>query len=443
MKVTVIGVGYVGLITGVCLASIGHEVVCIDNDAEKIKMLARGETPIYEKQLAELLHTQQTRRNIIFTNKKEVAYEQPEIIIIAVGTPEDNNGAANMQYFESALADVIQNVNNDVLLMIKSTVPIGTGDNTAALVKKEIKSNINISVVSNPEFLSQGTAINDMLFGDRIIVGLDEQGKNYLREKNIISTLYSKFFQKIIFVNRIEAELIKYVANSFLSTKISFINEIANFSELVGANIDNIVSGIGEDKRIGKEFFQAGIGFGGSCFPKDLNAIINFGEKEYNYKFEILNAVLKVNNKQKIRLYDVSKSIFKDFYNKNIAILGLSYKANTNDTRESAAYKNIDLLLEEGANITVYDPYAIDQVKIKYAERLTYNNCIEDTINGVDMVFIFADWDEIKTFPVEKYRLLMNKPYIFDGRGCYDLTIMSNHLIRYFSIGRTKLKEAF
>jgi len=441
VRVTVVGVGYVGLITGLCLASKGHQVVCFDTDKTKIEMLIRCESPIYEEDLTDLLLEQTEKGHICFTADKTIAYENPEVIIIAVGTPENEDGSANMKYFKHALDDIVQNISGDVVLVIKSTVPIATGDRTAASLNKTRDGNIAISVVSNPEFLSQGTAIKDMLFGDRIIVGLDQNDENYAKNKNKMLDLYEGFFQEVIFVNRVEAELIKYVSNCFLATKISFINEIANFSELVGANIDNIVLGVGADRRINKSFFKSGVGFGGSCFPKDLNALIKLGKNKYKYDFKILNEVLRVNNFQKIRLYEVAKDMFKNFNEKNVAILGLSYKANTNDTRESPAYENIDRLLKDRANISVYDPYALNEINLKYKDQIKYKTSIEEAIKDKDMVFIFADWDEIKQFPIEKYTTLMKTAYVFDGRSCYDLESALQHEVKYFSIGRTRLEN--
>lgn len=429
MKILVVGLGYVGITTALYFADKGYEVLCLDKDNDKIKKIQNGESPIYEPCVEELIKKNKT--NIITNISKKEAYHQADVIFITVGTPQDEKGNANLSFIYDVIKDVIEFVNKDCTIVIKSTVPVGTCDNIEKIIKTNLNRNINIDIVSNPEFLAQGNAINDTFNPSRIIIGTEND-----RSKNVMSELYKGTNSEKVFMDRRSSELVKYASNCFLALKLSYINEIANISELLGVNIENVVKGMSYDSRIGKEFLKCGVGFGGSCFPKDTNALINIS-KNVGYNSELLNSIITSNEKQRLILLNKAKKIFESFKNKKIAILGLAFKPNTDDIRESPALKNIKYLVDEEANIYAYDPKAMENCK-KIYPNLNYCINIEDAIKDADLCMIFTEWNEIKKFQCNKYKELMKNPIVLDGRNCYDVAEMERIGIRYDSIGRKR-----
>ncbi|MBU7594540.1 UDP-glucose dehydrogenase family protein [Metabacillus halosaccharovorans] len=430
MKVTVVGVGYVGLVTGTCLADVGHQITCMDVDRAKIENLKLGFIPIYEPFLEDLVKKNLIRQNLMFTNDKHLAYKGTDIIIIAVGTPEQEDGTANLSYIRSVAEDIANNIDSDVIVVTKSTVPVGTNYKIKKWIEEKIIEDIKVDVVSNPEFLREGSAIKDTFEGERIIIGSDTEvaGKH-------VEELYHPFNIPIVKTDIKSAEMIKYASNAFLATKISFINEIANICEKVGANIEDVADGIGRDKRIGKEFLGAGIGYGGSCFPKDTKALVQIAGN-VQHDFELLEAVIRVNNSQQRKLINIAKEVFGSLKGKNVALLGLSFKPNTDDVRESASILMANQLVLEGARVTAYDPVAFANAEQILGNRIIYSFSIEEAIKEVDLCIIGTDWKEIREFSLLKYKSLMKTPFIFDGRNCYSLEEAEKAGVNYFSIGR-------
>lgn len=433
MNISVAGTGYVGLVTGVCLADIGHFVTCVDIDEKKINLLKKGNTPIYEPGLEELIEKNIHTGRLSFTVNSTQAYSMPEIVIIAVGTPENHDGSANLTYVKNAAREIAQTLMNDGIILVKSTVPVGTNEEINKIVQSEKRKDIDIEVISNPEFLREGTAIYDMFNGDRIIIG----SKNKEAAQKI-ETMYAPFDIPIIHTEIKSAEMIKYASNAFLATKISFINEIANICEKLGADITEVAHGIGTDKRIGEQFLRAGVGYGGSCFPKDTKALVQIaGNVEHH--FELLQAVINVNNSQQEQLYYKAKTQLKTFKNKKIAILGLSFKPNTDDVRESPAIKIIKHLAQEGANIFAFDPVAIENAKTILGTKVNYCFDINEALKDAEAAFILTEWDEIKSIPLIEYRKLMRTPNIFDGRNSYSLHDAEKANVKYTSVGRKSI----
>lgn len=432
MKVSVAGTGYVGLVTGVCLAEIGHNVTCVDIDVNKINILKEGKSPIFETGLEELIHKNIMNGNLVFTTDPAEAYKSKDIIMIAVGTPEKEDGSANLNYIRKVVQDIVENINNDVILVTKSTVPVGTNHQIQKWIESE-NLNYHISVVSNPEFLREGSAIRDTFHGDRIVIGAEEG-----EAAEIVKQLYEPLNIPTITTSIRSAEMIKYAANAFLATKISFINEIANICEKVGANIEDVAKGIGTDQRIGPQFLKAGIGYGGSCFPKDTKALVQIAGNVHHH-FELLEAVIRVNNRQQTKLIRKAKETFGTLQGKRCAILGLAFKPNTDDIREAASLVMAKELLNEGASVIAYDPIAIENAKATLGNVIEYTESIEEAIKGADAVFIATEWEEVKRFPLTKYRELMNEAYVFDGRNCYDPVNTFNNRMYYYSIGRDQM----
>lgn len=441
MKIVVAGTGYVGLVTGVCLSNIGHYVTCVDNNVEKIENLKQGILPIFEEGLSELIEKNKTR--LIFTTDYTTAYKNPDVIFIGVGTPENQDGTANLTYVYQVIEQIATSLEKDCTIVIKSTVPIGTNDKIEQYFKEHSKYKIN--VVSNPEFLSQGSAVKDTLYASRIIVGTNNQTATEIMEQLYEPLTKEPYNVPYLKMDRRSAEMVKYASNNFLALKISFINEIANLCEKIDADIEQVSKGMGYDKRIGNQFLKAGIGYGGSCFPKDTKALYNIG-KENNIELEIVKACISVNNNQRMLLIEKLKKIYNNnIKGLNIAVLGLTFKANTDDIRESAAIENIVTLLQEEVTIKAYDPiYNKDLTKIleskltnkELVKKFSFYNNIDNAIKNTDAVLIFTDWYDIKKYTVEKYALLMNNPIVIDGRNCYSANQFKNKNIKYFSIGR-------
>ena len=429
MKIAVAGTGYVGLVTGVCLASKGHDVTCVDVDEHKVKMMQEGVSPIYEPGLSELMKENMER--LTFTTDYKNAYKDAEVIFIGVGTPEKSDGSANLTFVNQVAKQIAQSVERDCVVVVKSTVPIGTNDKLEQYIHDKQVHDVKVYVASNPEFLAQGTAVKDTLHASRIIIGSDEPAAIEALQK-----VYRDFPAPKLVVNRKSAEMIKYASNDFLALKISYINEIANLCETVGADIEEVTAGMGFDRRIGDSFLRAGIGYGGSCFPKDTKALswlASFNDNE----IRTVKAAIEVNDNQKFKLLKKARKYYDDFLDLNVAVLGCTFKPGTDDLREAPSLVNVPFLLEEGANIKLWDPVGTNNFKRQVPSlKIRYCETIEETLENCDICFIFTEWEDVKNFNVEKYSSLMKNPIVLDGRNCYSLKQFDGTDIIYDSIGR-------
>lgn len=428
MKIAVAGTGYVGLVTGVCLASKGHQVTCVDVDEKKVEKMKRGETPIYEPGLQELMA--QSVKNLSFTTDYKEAYRDADVIFIGVGTPEKYDGSANLAYVYEVAKQIAQNAEKHCVVVLKSTVPIGTNDKIESYIHDKQINDVKIYVASNPEFLSQGTAVHDTLHASRIVIGVTEE-----YPAKVLQKVYEDFDAPKLVVERRSAEMIKYASNDFLALKISYINEIANLCEVVGADIEEVTEGMGFDGRIGNRFLKAGIGYGGSCFPKDtkaLNWLANFNDNE----IRTIRAAIEVNENQKFKLIKKAKKYYHDFLFLNVAILGCTFKPGTDDLREAPSLVNVPLLLEDGAHVRIWDPIGTANFKKRFPDKIQYCDSIEQAIEGADICLILTEWESVKNFEVEKFQKLMKCPIVLDGRNCYSLSAFENTKITYDSIGR-------
>lgn len=430
MNITVAGTGYVGLVTGVCLAELGHQVICSDIQEEKIAMLQSGRSPIYEPGLEDLLEKNLQCGRLHFTTNPQYAYGKAEIIFIAVGTPEQQDGTANLAYVREVAHSIAQFMKNDVIVCTKSTVPVGTNNQIRELIHSHKPTNLYAEVVSNPEFLREGSAVVDFFYGDRIVIGADCS-----QAEAIIEQIYLPLEIPIIKTDIKSAEMIKYAANAFLATKISFINEIATICEKVGANIDEVAKGIGKDERIGPYFLKAGIGYGGSCFPKDTKALVQLAGN-MQHSFDLLQAVIEVNTHQASLPVLKAKEVIGSLKGKKVALLGLSFKPNTDDVREAASLVIVKELLKEGAIITAYDPIAIPNAQHVLGNTIEYTQDIRLALLHADVAIIATEWEEIRQLPLDSYELYMKKPIVIDGRNCYSLKEIRKHPMTYISIGR-------
>lgn len=430
MKIVVAGTGYVGLVTGACLSHIGHNVICVDMNEEKIKLIKNGISPIYEPGLDEVLKEGYENGRLDFTIDYKNTYKDADVIFIGVGTPEKYDGSANLKYVYTVAKQIAESVEKDCLVVIKSTVPIGTNDKIELYIKENLKNKVNIELVSNPEFLSQGTAIKDTIYATRIVIGTKSQ-----YAADIMKKIYEKFNQPMVFTNRRSAEMIKYASNDFLALKISFMNEIANICEIVGANIEDVAKGMSYDPRIGDKFLKAGIGYGGSCFPKDTKAL-HWLAKDNGYEIKTIKATIEVNQNQKFRLIEKARDRFQTFDGLKVAVLGLTFKPRTDDLREAPSISNVKILLEEGANIYAYDPAGIDNFKKIYHDEVSYVDTPEEALKDADVAFIFTEWEQILDIQPSKFKELMKDPIVYDGRNCYKLDALKNRGIEYYSIGR-------
>lgn len=433
MKIVVAGTGYVGLVTAVCLAEVGHAVTCVDLVENKIKMLNEGKSPIYEPELEELMEKNKDR--LSFTLDAANAYKDTDVIFVGVGTPEKKDGSANLKYVYDVSKEIAENINKDTIIVIKSTVPIGTNKKIEKYIKEHLKNDVKVEIVSNPEFLSQGTAVKDTLHAQRIVIGVTSK-----KAENIMKEVYDGFNIPYVITDRESAEMIKYASNDFLALKISYINEIANLCELIGANIEDVTKGMGMDSRIGNKFLNAGIGYGGSCFPKDTKAL-HWLSNYYDYEIKTIKAAIEVNSNQKIKLIKKARKYYEDFSGLNVAVLGLTFKPNTDDLREAPSLDCIPILIEEGAKVKAYDPIGEEKFKKIYPNQIEYCNNIDDTIKDADICFIFTEWQEIKEYDINNYTKLMNKPIILDGRNCYNLGKVNNLKLIYNSIGRKEINN--
>ncbi|MCU5480533.1 UDPglucose 6-dehydrogenase [Bacillus sp. TE9106W] len=437
-RIAVVGTGYVGLVTGVCLSEIGHQVTCLDIDRNKIENMKLGNSLIYEPGLDELMIKNIKADRLSFTTSKFEACSNAEIIYIAVGTPQNEDGSANIQFVEQVVKDIAKNISRDgVIIVIKSTVPVGTNNKVKQWIKSNLKKKICFEVVSNPEFLREGSAIHDTFYGDRIVIGAESD-----RAASILEEINRPFGLPVFKTDIFSAEMIKYASNAFLATKISFINEIANICEKLGADIEDIAYGMGLDTRIGSKFLNAGIGYGGACFPKDTRALVQIAGN-VEHKFKLLEAVINVNNEQQRRLIEKARSCFCSLKNKKIALLGLSFKPKTDDMREAASIIIAEQLVEDGAKVVAYDPIAMESAKKILGNKIEFATSIRDTLLEADAAFILTEWDEIRNIPLEYYNTLMKNPVVFDGRNCYMLDEVKKHVIEYHSIGRPPVKNLF
>ena len=431
MKITIAGTGYVGLVTGVCLAEVGHEnVVCLDVDKQKVDLMKDGVSPIYEEHLEELLKKNYEKGRIDYTTNYKDAYKDADIIMIAVGTPERSDGSANLDYIKKVAKQIASSVTKDTLVVIKSTVPIGTNDAIEKFIRENLKNKVKIELASNPEFLSQGTAVMDTLNASRIVIGVESEWA-----KNILEEVYKPFNQPIVVTNRNSAEMIKYASNDFLALKISFMNDIANLCEIVGANIEDVAKGMSYDERIGSKFLKAGIGYGGSCFPKDTKAL-HWLASHNGYELKTVKAAIEVNESQKLRLVRKAANLVESFDGMKVAVLGLTFKPGTDDLREAPSIPNIQYLLERGAEVVAYDPVGIENTKNIFKDSIKYTTSIDEAIEDADICFIMTEWKQILNYDISNYKHKMKRPLVFDGRNCYTLDTMKDLGIEYYSIGR-------
>ena len=430
MKIVIVGTGYVGLVTGVCFAEVGHSVTCVDIDEIKIEMINSGKSPIYEQGLEELLIKNVNLGRLKATTDYRSTYSEAEVIFIGVGTPELPDGSVDLSYIEIVLKQIAENVARDCLVVVKSTVPVGTNDKMEQLVKEYQVNDVHIELASNPEFLSQGTAVRDTLHASRIIIGTQNR-----QAEELLRAMYEPFGLPIVSVSRKDAEMIKYASNCFLAMKISYMNDIANLCELVGADITAVAKGMSYDKRIGEHFLNAGIGYGGSCLPKDTKALAAIAA-ENGYELMTVNAAIEINKKQKTKLLKMAGKRFDNFQNRKVAVLGLSYKQGTDDLREAPSLENVTLLIAQGANIYVYDPVAEDNFKKKLPNEVAYANTPEEALLDAEVCFIFTEWQQIRDVTPESYKKLMSIPVIYDGRNLYNPKDMREAGFEYYSIGR-------
>lgn len=435
MKIAVVGTGYVGLVTGTCFAETGNNVICVDIDQNKVEKLKNGEVPIYEPQLDILFERNIKQNRLEFTTDLEDAVSKSDIIFLALPTPPGEDGSADLSYVLGVAEQLGGMITDYKVIVDKSTVPVGTAEKVTAAVAKNAK--VEFDVVSNPEFLREGFAVDDFLKPDRVVVGTSSD-----RAKKMMEDLYKPFVRQgnpIFFMDEKSAELTKYAANSFLATKISFMNEVANLCEKLGADVDMVRMGIGSDTRIGKRFLFPGIGYGGSCFPKDVKALIR-SSGEVDYDFKILNAVEEVNASQKTAIVPRILNYFEnDLKGKKFAIWGLAFKPNTDDIREAPAMYIMDALLEAGASISAFDPEAMDNIKSIYGDKIEYGSNYYDVAIDADALIIATEWSVFRAPDFERLKELLKNAVIFDGRNLYDLDKMEGRGFEYFSIGRKKI----
>ena len=437
MKIAIVGTGYVGLVTGTCFAEIGVNVVCVDTNSEKIEALKKGIIPIYENGLEEMVIRNAKAGRLQFTTSLEECLNEVEAVFSAVGTPPDEDGSADLSYVLQVAHTIGQNLQKYVLVVTKSTVPVGTADKVRAVIREELERrgvNIPFDVASNPEFLKEGNAINDFMSPDRVVVGVDSE-----RAKKIMTKLYKPFLLnnfRVIFMDIPSAEMTKYAANSMLATRISFMNDVANLCELVGADVNMVRSGIGSDTRIGRKFLYPGIGYGGSCFPKDVKALIKTAEMN-GYEMRVLRAVEAVNEHQKGVLFDKLQTIFQgSLQGKTIALWGLSFKPETDDMREAPSLILMDKLLKAGCQVQVYDPVAMDECRRRMGEAVRYAKDLYDATLDADALMLLTEWKEFRLPSWAVIKKSMRNPLVLDGRNIYDPGEMEEQGFAYYCIGK-------
>ncbi len=437
MKISVIGTGYVGLVTGTCFAESGNEVICIDINEDKVQKMKNGVVPIYEPGLETLFHRNIKGGRLHFSTDLKKGVDHAEIIFLALPTPEDEDGSADLSYVMDVagkIAEILEEQDNDnyKIIVNKSTVPVGTAEKVKSIISAKTKKSFDI--VSNPEFLREGFAIDDFMKPERVVIGTSSK-----KAEEKMRRLYEPFVRSgnpILMMDERSAEITKYASNSFLAMKITFMNEIANFAEKVGADVDKIRIGMGTDSRIGKRFLFPGIGYGGSCFPKDVKALYKTG-KDHNYNFEILKSVIDVNERQRTSLIPKLLNHYQDdIKGKKIAVWGLAFKPETDDIREAPALYMIEQLLEKEADIYVFDPEAMDNVKRKYGDKITFGSNMYEILKDAEALIISTEWNIFRTPDFEKMKNKMKKPVIFDGRNIYKNKEMNEWGFSYYSVGR-------
>ncbi len=436
MKVIVVGTGYVGLVTGACLADIGVDVCCVDVNKEKIENLKQGILPIYEPGLDAIVKHNFERERLSFYTNIEACIDDADAIFIAVGTPTGEDGSADMKYVLEVANDIGKSIKNYAVIITKSTVPVGSSEKVRTTIQQALQernASIDFDVASNPEFLKEGAAIKDFMSPDRIVVGIDND-----RAKEIIDTLYKPFLlngYRIIYMDIPSAEMTKYAANAMLATRISFMNDIANLCDLVGANINHVRAGMGSDPRIGKKFLYAGIGYGGSCFPKDVKALVKTAQ-DYGYQLRLLEAVEAINGTQKNVLFDKIKLYFNEqLQGKTIGIWGLSFKPNTDDIREAPSLILIESLLQAGCKVRVFDPIAMEEAQKELGNKVQYCNDVYEVAQGADAIALVTEWNEFRLPDWERLKSLLQGNAIFDGRNIYDKELLNKEGFVYFGIG--------
>uniref|UniRef100_UPI004057BBCE UDP-glucose dehydrogenase family protein n=1 Tax=Acetatifactor sp. TaxID=1872090 RepID=UPI004057BBCE len=436
MKIAVAGTGYVGLVAGVCFAEKGHYVTCVDVNEEKVKLMEKGISPIYEQDLEDLMIKNNARGNLHYTTDYASAYKNADVIFIGVGTPEQPDGSADLSYIAMVSRQIAETVEQDCLVVVKSTVPIGTNDKVEQFIKDFLVHDVKIEVASNPEFLAQGTAVRDTLQAARVVIGTESKWA----EERLLE-VYRNFELPIVSVSRRSAEMIKYASNDFLALKISYMNDIANLCELVGADIEDVAKGMAYDRRIGDKFLNAGIGYGGSCFPKDTKAL-KYLANQYGYKLKTVEAAVEVNAAQKIKLFHKASERMITFRDLKVAVLGLTFKAGTDDLREAPSLDNVKLLLRAGANIIAYDPVGNDNFKKIYPEgknlngSITYVDTPEEALEEANICFVFTEWEQNRKLKPETFKKLMHTSLVYDGRNLYDVNEMKLAGVEYYSVGR-------
>ncbi|MDQ1141526.1 UDP-glucose dehydrogenase family protein [Pedobacter agri] len=432
MKIAVIGTGYVGLVTGTCLAETGNDVICVDINEQKVQKMQNGEVPIYEPGLDLLFHRNIKQGRLTFTTVLADAIKDAQIIFMALPTPPGGDGAADLSYILGAAKDISKLITEYKIIVNKSTVPVGTADKVKAVFAEN--TTVEVDVVSNPEFLREGVAVDDFMKPDRVVLGTKSE-----RAKKLMTELYGPYVRQgnpILFMDERSSELTKYAANSFLATKITFMNEIANLCELVGADVDAVRKGIGSDERIGKRFLFPGVGYGGSCFPKDVQALVRSSD-DYAYDFQILKSVMEVNERQKTILVDKVLKYFKnDIKGKHFALWGLAFKPETDDIREAPALYIIDALLANGATVTVFDPEAMSNVRTTIGDKVNYAKNQYEALENADALLIATEWSVFRNPDFDKIEVALKNKVVFDGRNLYDLQKMIDLGYYYNSIGR-------
>ncbi len=429
MKISVVGSGYVGLVSGACFASLGNQVTCVDIDEKKIALLKKGVLPIYEPGLEEIVKDNIKNGNLSFTTDLASAVKKTDVIFIAVGTPPRPNGEADLSYVEDVAQTIAKQINGYKVVVEKSTVPVQTGEWIEKTLRRYAKKGAQFDVASNPEFLREGSAVQDFMNPDRVVLGVSSK-----KAKEVLNDLYKPLKCPMVFTDIKSAEIIKHASNSFLAMKISFINAISRICELAGADVEQVANGMGLDRRIGKNFLNAGIGFGGFCFPKDLSAFIRISEK-LGYDFQLLKAVENINEEQKRMFIRKIEEALWNINGKTIGILGLAFKPNTDDMRFAPSLDIIAALQEMGAKIKAYDPHSMEKAK-EMIKGITYCEDSYSVCKKSDCLVILTEWNEFKDLDLEKVKKLLNQPAIVDGRNIYDPVKMKELNFRYFSIGR-------
>ena len=432
MNITIIGTGYVGLVTGTCLADMGNNVTCVDINEKKVQHMQSGKVPIYEPNLEELFHRNISANRLLFTTSLKEAIQDSTVIFLALPTPQGEDGSADLSYVKDVAHDLGKMITDYKIIVNKSTVPVGTSDTVKKIIESE--TDVEFDVVSNPEFLREGYAVKDFMEPQRIIIGSKSE-----KAKKILSSLFKPYVtvkRPIIYMDERSSELTKYASNTFLATKITFMNEVANLCEKIGADVDMVRMGMGSDPRIGNKFLFPGIGYGGSCFPKDVNALVKSSD-DASYDFKILKSVLNINVKQKKSLVPkVSRYFDSKLTGKKMARWGLAFKPNTDDIREAPALDVINELLLKGVNISAYDPEAMPNMKTIYGDKINFASNSYEALDGVDCLLICTEWSEFRSPDFDKMKSIMKTPIIFDGRNIFDLEDMEDKGFHYESVGR-------